>query len=46
MLLDIKSKLNSEDIEYDGTDNLDDVAKAKSFNTKETQMLYELFNAS
>lgn len=46
MLLSIKSKLDSEDIEYDGTDNLDDVAKAKSFNTKEKEMLYELFNAS
>ena len=46
MLLSIKSKLDSEDIEYDGTDNLDDVAKAKGFNTKEKEMLYELFNAS
>ena len=44
MLLSIKSKLDSADIEYDGTDNLDDVAKAKGFNPKEKEMLYELFN--
>ena len=46
MLLDIKSKLNSKDIEYDGADNLEYVIEEKGLNEKESEMLYELFNAN
>lgn len=46
MLLDIKSKLNSEDIEYDGIDNLEYVIEEKGLKEKESEMLYELFNAN
>lgn len=46
ILLDIKSKLNPENIEYVGIDNLEDVAKEKSLNEKESEMLYKLFNAN
>lgn len=46
ILLDIKSKMNPENIEYVGIDNLEDVAKEKSLNEKETKMLYELFSVN
>lgn len=45
-LLDVKSQLNPDIIEYIGTDKLQFVADDKGFDEKETQMLYELFNAN
>lgn len=44
LLLDVKSKLPPERIEYIGTDNLDIVAENKGFDEKETELLYKLFD--